>query len=145
MKRNKEHAAPVRLNDLRGAAINLFALYTAAAAAALIISGKIIPMPLAEICAFAYVFAKQGKIVFAVLLAVVFVAALVLCFLLSKRASRRIAALKIPVFVVLAADLVIHAYVFLAAEGYQWNYLVSAFLDAVLAVLITVGEKHTGK
>ncbi len=132
----------MRLNDLRGAAIDLFALYTVAAAAALILSGRIIPMPLAEICAFSYVFAKQGKWVPAVLLAVLFVAVIVICFILSKRSNRRIAALKIPVFVVLAADLVIHAYVFLAAEGYQWNYLFSALLDAVLAALITVGEKR---
>ncbi len=105
----------------------------------------LIPSPLAEFAAFSYVYAFGGKAGLSALfiaLSALSVAALAVSAL-AKGKVRLIASVVSIVF--LAADFVLHSYAFIAAGGCQWNYLVSAVLDAAVALCVLYKPKETEK
>ena len=128
-----------RILILTGAAV------FAVAFAVLFTAKYLIPSPLAEFAAFSYVYVYGGKTCYAVLLIAASAASLVSLALsaLSKGKARLIASIVSLVF--LAADFVLHSYAFIAAGGYQWNYLVSAILDSALALCVLYRPKEAEK
>ena len=126
-------------NGVRKAALGALCFYAAAAAAVLLISGKLIPCPLAEYLAFAYTYRAAGKIFLFVVFAALFAASLALCFACVNESAAKKPYIYIPALVFVAADLGVHGYAFLAARGYQWNYLICAILDAVLVTCVIFG------
>ncbi len=128
-----------RILILAGAAV------FAVAFAVLFAAKYLIPSPLAEFAAFSYVYVYGGKTCYAVLLIAASAASLVSLALsaLSKGKARLIASIVSLVF--LAADFVLHSYAFIAAGGYQWNYLVSAILDSALALCVLYKPKEAEK
>ena len=128
-----------RILILSGAAV------FAVAFAVLFTAKYLIPSPLAEFAAFSYVYVYGGKTCYAVLLIAASAASLVSLALsaLAKGKARLIASIVSLVF--LAADFVLHSYAFIAAGGYQWNYLVSAILDSALALCVLYRPKEAEK
>ena len=117
-----------------------------AAAFAILFAAKyLIPAPLAEFAAFSYVYVYGGKTCYAALLIAASAASLVSLALsaLSKGKARLIASIVSVVF--LSADFVLHSYAFIAAGGYQWNYLISAILDSAVAVCVLYKPKEAEK
>ncbi len=106
----------------------------------LLITGFLVPTPLAEYIVFAYAYGKGGKTVLCILFALLYFAAAALCAVMFRKEPRGKIWLKIPAVLLVFADLAVHAYVFLAAKGYQWNYLVCAVLDGVMIISILYGS-----
>lgn len=121
---------------LRKVLILVLAAEAAIAEAILLIFDRLIPAPLAEYMAFSYAYERAGKVALCGLILTLFGMALALCVLTASRRYRNHPLFKIPAAALVAADLVVHSYVFLAADGYGWNYLASAALDALLLVCI---------
>ena len=107
----------------------------------LFVFGKMTVAPLAEFEAFAYIYSAGGKALFAAVFIAVYTAAVVLCVLSAFDRFDK-TALRIAAAVLIAADLASHAYVFLAARGYQWNYLISAVLDVALIVSVVYKSRE---
>ena len=117
----------------------------AAAFAILFAARYLIPSPLAEFAAFSYVYVYGGKCGLAALL--IFLSAASFASLVTAALAKgkaRLAA-SIVSLVFLASDFVLHSYAFIAAGGYQWNYLVSAVLDAVIGVFVLYKPKEAEK
>ena len=105
----------------------------------------LIPSLLAEFAAASLLFALNEKDLLAVLfiaLSIVFVVALIVSAF-AKEKVRLIASIVSVVF--LSADFVLHMYAFIAAGGYQWNYLISAILDSAVAVCVLYKPKEAEK
>ena len=106
------------------------------AEAVTLIFGYIIPAPLAEYIAFSYTYALAGKAALCAVFSLSLAAAWALSALASTKRFGSLLVIKIAGAVAVAADLAIHSYVFLAATGYNWNYLASAAFDVILLVCI---------
>lgn len=127
--------------SVRRAAILILTGYSLLSALILLIFGKLPPAPLAEFEAFSYAYSVRGDIFPAAAILLVYFAAAALCIMTAfERFDTR--AVKIAAAVLILADLAVHAYVFLAADGYQWNYLISAALDAALAICVIYKERR---
>ena len=106
----------------------------------LLITKKIIVLPLAEYLAFAYTYGAGGNTAGCVFFAALFVIALALVVLSAFPVGERYA-IKSAAAVFVFVDFAIHSYVFLASSGYGWNYLASAALDVVLLVCILFSSR----
>ena len=122
--------------------LSLLGLSVLAEAITLII-GYIIPAPLAEYIAFSYTYALAGKTALCAVFSLSLAAAWTLSCLAATKRFGSLLGIKIASAVAVAADLAIHSYVFLAATGYNWNYLASAVFDGILfvSILFPQGEK----
>ena len=129
----------VRRRALILAGVGLFI----AAAVVLAFADCLIPSPLAELAAFSYIYISAGKVGVSVLFIVLTVIALSACVTsaLSNGKLRFLSSVVAILFLV--ADAALHLYVFLASSGYNWNYLASAFLDAVLLVCVLYRSKES--
>lgn len=121
------------------------ALIFAAAFAVLFTAKYLIPSPLAEFAAFSYVYVYGGKTCYAVLLIAASAVSLISLTLSALAKGKARLAASIVSLVFLASDFVLHSYAFIAAGGYQWNYLVSALLDAIVAVCVLYKPKEAEK
>jgi|GEM_PF-2097861 hypothetical protein len=132
---------------LRGAIILALTALSAVSAVLILVFGKLIPAPLAEYTAFFYTYFKAGKPWLGGIFGTVLLAALGLCALSATRHFRSNLLFKFSAFALVFVDFAIHSYVFLASDGYVWNYLVSAALDIVMEVCILYipRDKHDFK
>ena len=135
-KKRGEELKRTRRGDEAGGAILALCVYSAAAAAVLLIFGKLIPSPSGEYLAIFYSARKLGRILLSDIFAFLFIAGTALCVLSSFIETRKKIFFIIPASLIVAGDLGVHAYAFLRSSGYQWNYLLSAALDAILLVCL---------
>ena len=133
MENNEGTAAgSVKKQNAAGIVLLALSVYSAVSFVLLMFIGKLIPTPLAEYMAFSYTYGKGGKAALSVLFAVLYLAAAVLCAFSFKEKLRKKKALFIPAAILVFADLAVNAYAFLAAQGYQWIYLICAGLDGAM-------------
>ena len=133
---DKDTRAAAKERNAAGAVLLALAAYSVLAFAVLLIFGKLIPTPLAEYMAFAYTYGKAGKCATSALFALLYAVSAVLCAVMFKPALRKKPYLKIPAALLVFADLAVHGYAFLFANGYQWIYLFCALLDAAMLFCI---------
>ncbi|MBR6917430.1 MAG: hypothetical protein IKN38_04530 [Clostridia bacterium] len=125
----------------KGAAIRKYTVlalsgYSVIICAVLFIFGKLLPSPLAEYMALTYTIGKGGRIFASIPFALLYAFYIALCVwvYLGRKDAGKIP--RVIMAILLLIDTAIHAYVFLAASGYQWNYLASAALDMVIVVCV---------
>ncbi len=140
--KNKESGKGVWI---RRSAIFALVLYSAVGAAILLAARRLIPVPLAEYIASAYIYGRDGSVLPAAVFAALYAAALTLCVLSAADKFSKKLYIAIPALILTAADLALHMYAFLASSGYQWNYMISAVLDAALGVCVLSGLKRDGR
>ena len=144
---NKEDVMPGEQKKRNAAGIILLVLsaYSALSFVLLLIIGKLIPTPLAEYIAFAYVYGKGGKTALCALFVLLYAAAALFAILTFREESRRKLFILVPAAVLVFADLAVNAYAFLAARGYQWIYIVCAVLDGVMLFCMLYGQRGKKK
>lgn len=139
-KKETETMSNVR-NRLREIFLGILIAYTAAGTVLMCSFDKVIPMPFAEYAAFANSYLRNGIMINGFLALAFIAAAMFLCGLMISEYMRGKFYLKVPLCTIAAFDIVIHAYVFLKADGYQWNYLISAVLDVAVIVCVLFRDR----
>ena len=129
----------VRRRTLILAGVGIFAV----AVLILLFADYLIPSPLAELAAFSYIYISAGKAGVSILFIALAVIALGACVTTAFSNGKLRFASAVVAIMFLIADAALHLYVFLAASGYNWNYLASAFLDAVLMICVLYRSKES--
>ncbi len=144
---NKEEVLAGERKTKNAAGIILLVLfaYSVISFALLFIIGKLIPSPLAEYMAFAYVYCKGGKGWLFALFLLLYIAAAALCALTASENIRKKLPVLIPAALLVFADLAVNAYAYLAAEGYQWIYLICALFDGPILFCMLYRRKDNKK
>ena len=130
------------MSSRRGAArviLVILASYSALAALILIIFGRLIPSPLADYTAFAYISARiEGKYLLSTIFALLWLASVILAFIAGILKRALPLPWKIVSALLAAADLILNIAAFLAPRGaVDWGYLISATLDGAMILAVS--------